>query len=155
MKIRIPRVARRGASQKPATGARARPSQLRVTQRGMALILVITSIAILTTVAVDFQYNSSVDLQLAANARDELRAEYMARSAINMSRLLLRFQRQLDSQPGLNIGGLLSSMGMQNPGGTPPGGAAGGGGGGLNIRLFELVPIDCTVMGMLAAMSGG
>ncbi len=133
--------------------------QMRVTQRGMALILVVTSIAILTTVAVDFQYNSSVDLQLAANARDELRAEYLARSSINMSRLLLRFQRQLDAMGGgLNIGGLLEQMGMTA--GLPPEAAEltksmGGGGGGLNIRLWEIVPIDCSVMGMLTAMSGG
>ena len=83
----------------------------------MAMLLVVTSIAIMTAVAVDFQFNASVDLQLAANARDELRAEYLARSAINVGRLVLMFQRQLDSQTG-NAGSLLQSLGL--------GGATGG-----------------------------
>lgn len=141
----------RGRNGRAARGLR---GQMRVTQRGMALILVITSIAILTTVAVDFQFNSSVDLQLAANARDELRAEYLARSSINMSRLLLRFQRQVDAMGGnLNIGGMLDSMGIQMP--PELQGVLPQGGGGLNLRLWELVPIDCGLLGMLTAMSGG
>lgn len=105
--------------------------------RGVAMLLVISSIAILTAVAVDFQYNSSVDLQLAANARDELRAEYLARSAINISRLLLVFQKQVDGQANL------AGQALQ---GLIPGAGAGGG---LNIRLWEIVPVDCNLLGML------
>ena len=113
----------------------------------MAMLLVVTSIAIMTAVAVDFQFNASVDLQLAANARDELRAEYLARSAINVGRLVLMFQRQLDSQTG-NAGSLLQSLGL--------GGATGGS---LNFRLWEIVPIDCGVLtfvlgGGLSALGG-
>lgn len=104
-----------------------------VKRRGIALLLVITSIAIMTAVAVDFQFNTSVDLRLAANARDELRAEYLAKSAINMSRLILMYQRQLDGSSG-EASGLLSSLGL------------GGAGGSLNFRLWEIVPIDCSVL---------
>lgn len=146
---------RRGG--RPARGPLAKrlAGQMRVTQRGMALILVITSIAILTTVAVDFQFNSSVDLQLAANARDELRAEYLARSSINMSRLLLRFQQQVNTMGGgMNIGGMLEQAGITMPPEMKDL-IPGGGGGGLSLRLWELVPIDCSLMGMLTAMSSG
>jgi general secretion pathway protein K len=55
---------------------------------------------------------------------------------------------------------------MSGGGATPTGGAApapgapamGGGGGGLNIRLWEIVPVDCSLFGMLlgaAESSGG
>ncbi len=106
-------------------------------ERGIAMLLVVTSIAIMTAVAVDFQFNSSVDLRLAANARDELRAEYLAKSAVNMGRMVLMFQRQLDSQAS-GAGGILQSLGL--------------GSGSLNFRLWELVPIDC---GVLTFVLGG
>ncbi len=110
-------------------------------RRGIALVMVLGSLAILTSVAVEFLYQSSIDLRLAVNGRDELRADYLARSSVNMSRLLLRFQKQLDGQTK-QLGGLLSSLGM-----------AGAGGGAPNIRLWELVPIDCSLFNML--LGGG
>lgn len=42
--------------------------------RGVALIIALVSITLLTVVATEFAYNSRVDLQLAANQRDEVRA---------------------------------------------------------------------------------
>ena len=38
--------------------------------RGVALILVLTTIAILTSIGVDFSYQSRVSLKLAENLRD-------------------------------------------------------------------------------------
>jgi len=55
-----------------------------VQHRGVALILVLTTLAILTAVGVDFSYGSRVSLKLAENLRDETRAEYMAKSAVNL-----------------------------------------------------------------------
>jgi general secretion pathway protein K len=128
-------------------------------QRGVALILVLTTIAILTSVGVDFSYSSRVSLKLAENLRDETRAYYMARSGINLARLLLHFQKQLDAMGG-QVGPALSALlGGKLPGTptatapvtgttTPATGttantaAAGGAGGGLNIRLWEILPID-------------
>ena len=133
--IQIRLAAFRKALSRPVFGA-AKGTKRHSRERGVALIMVVTTIAVLTAVAVDFQYNSSVDLQLAANARDELRAEYLARSAINMSRLLLRFQKQLDGQ-AQNLGPLMAQMGMP------------GGGAGLNIRLWDVVPIDCSLFTMV------
>ena len=61
------------------------------------MLIVVVAIAVLTAVATEFAYNSRVDLQLAANQRDEVRAYFLARSGIGLSRLLLRFQKQLAS----------------------------------------------------------
>ena len=72
----------------------------RAQRRGAALLIAITSIAILTAVAVDLAYNTRVSLQLAANARDELRATYLAKSGVAMSRLVLHFQQRLDQATG-------------------------------------------------------
>ncbi|HSN15959.1 MAG TPA: hypothetical protein VLT61_15105 [Anaeromyxobacteraceae bacterium] len=64
--------------------------------RGAALLVVIVSTAILTAIAVDLAYNTRVSLLTAANSRDELRAEYLARGGVQLSRLVLQFQKQLD-----------------------------------------------------------
>ncbi|MGC4113962.1 MAG: type II secretion system protein GspK [Myxococcales bacterium] len=132
------------ARRRPRTGPEAGGHRK---QRGVALVMVLGSVAILTAVAIEFQYQSNVDLQLAVNARDELRADYLARSSVNMSRLLLRFQKQVDGQTA-GLGQALQALGMSGAGG-----AAGGGGGGINIRLWEIIPIDCNLFNML--LGGG
>lgn len=130
------------ALSRPVFGAKTARGRRR--EKGVALILVVTSIAILLAVAVDFQYNSTVDLQLAANARDELRADYLARSAVNTSRLLLHFQKQVDGQANM-LGPLLSQLGM------------GGMGGSINLRLWDIVPVDNSLFDILlgASKKGG
>jgi len=64
-------------------------------QRGIALIVVIVVISVLAAVLNDFGYHSTVDLEAAANARDRMRAELLARSAINLGRLLIKVQTTL------------------------------------------------------------
>ena len=89
-------------------------------ERGAALLVVITSVAILTAVTVDLAYNTRVSLQAAANARDELRAYYLAKSAVSMSRLVLQLQQRLDG----------AAQGI------------GGAQGRLGLRLWDLIPVD-------------
>lgn len=114
----------------------------------MALILVLTSIAVLTAVAVDFAFNTQVDLRLAANARDELRAHYLARSATNLSRLLLSFQRQVDQQMGA-----ISNQAQEAAGAIP---GLAGLGGMSNIRLWDAIPVDSgAITGFVHATEGG
>jgi general secretion pathway protein K len=123
-------------------------------RRGVALILVLTTVAILTSIAVDFAYQSRVSLRLTENARDEVRAYYLARSAVNLSRLLLHFQKQVD-QLGGQLGGQLGPV-IQNafagrtgaPAAPVPMGAANN----LGIRLWEILPIDSSAM---SALLGG
>ena len=69
--------------------------QLRVRQEGVALLSVLLVLALLATATADFAYNTEVDLAAASNARDDLRAHYLSRSAINLARILLRVQEKL------------------------------------------------------------
>jgi general secretion pathway protein K len=72
------------------------------TERGAALLSALVSVAVLTALAVDLAYQSRVSLNIAANARDELRAQYRARGGVAMGRLVLSFQQDLDKQVGAN-----------------------------------------------------
>ncbi len=65
-------------------------------QRGVALLMVVVAIAILTAVAAEFAYQTRVDLEMATHQRDALRAEYLAKSSMGLARMLLLFQKQLD-----------------------------------------------------------
>ncbi|MSP59016.1 MAG: hypothetical protein EXR72_01525 [Myxococcales bacterium] len=62
-------------------------------QGGFALVVVTVTVAVLAAVVGEFGYNSRVEMESAANARDQLRAEYLARSGINLSRLLIKTQQ--------------------------------------------------------------
>lgn len=72
-------------------------------RRGAALVTVLLTIAILTTVIVDFVYQTRVQLHMAVNQRDEVRAYFLARSGLDLARLALSFQRQVDQLSGGSI----------------------------------------------------
>lgn len=141
----------------------------------MALLLVLVGIAVLALVANEVRYNSMVELRLATNQRDELRALYLARSGIALSRLMLRFQKQIDQMPIPNFGAMLQGALGSNPqlasllgaagipglggaGGLPPGlpGAPGAPGApgmpgmpGMStasIQLWRMAKIDCHML---------
>ncbi len=63
-------------------------------QRGVAMLIVITWLALMISIIGEFTYGTSVDAAQAANARDELRAHYLARSSVNLARLLIKIQQQ-------------------------------------------------------------
>ncbi len=115
------------------------------------MIIAVVAIAVLAVVATEFAYNSRVDLQLAANQRDDLRAYYLARSGIGLSRLLLRFQKQLDGMqmpnpfgggglPGFPAGGGITGPRPGQPSGTPAGG------GGMTLQLWRMARVDCYML---------
>ncbi len=70
-------------------------------QRGMALLMVLLTLALMSAVVADFAYNQHVKLLVAARERDALKAHYLARSGIELARLLLFFQDQI--QPALDM----------------------------------------------------
>jgi general secretion pathway protein K len=119
---RLFRNGERGAA-RPRSAPRGRQAE-----RGVAMIIAVVSIAILTAVAVDFRYNAHVDLRTAANQRDEAQAYYLAKSSVGLSRLVLSFQKQLDSIK-------LPSFGGANPLST-----------GLNIQLHQIARVDCHML---------
>lgn len=61
----------------------------RVEERGIALVMVMGAIAVLAVMLADFQDDASAEHAAAVADRDSVQAEYMARSAINLSRLLI------------------------------------------------------------------
>ncbi|MCX7943262.1 MAG: type II secretion system protein GspK [Deltaproteobacteria bacterium] len=89
--------------------------------RGMAMLMVVTIVAILTTMAMDFSHEAMINLQLTSTYRDEVKAYFLAHSALNISRLILFYQKQLDSiLKGNNIAQIF----------------------GGSIQLWRLIPID-------------
>ncbi len=120
--------------------------------RGVALILVLTTIAILTSIGVEFSYSSRVSLRLAENLRDETRAEYLAKSAVNLSRLLLHFQKQVDQLGGQVLGSIAGPTPAAPSGSTTAGqprGATPQAMNNLGIRLWQALPIDSNAFSAL------
>jgi general secretion pathway protein K len=129
----------------------ARPRQSR--ERGAALLIVTVAIAVLTALAVDLAYQARVSLQTSADARDGLRAECLAKSGVNMSRLVLLFQQQVDKMTGAAPAQTQAAQNPQNPqaGKAPsPGGTQGSLPAALaglmsnmpRIRIWAAVPVS-------------
>lgn len=125
------------------------------------MLLVVVGLAVLMLVALESSYSSAVELRLATNQRDELRAHFLARSGIGLSRLMLRFQKQLDAIQLPNLGGLLQQLSGGGGalagllGGGNAAGAAGalgalGGAGSaptsMSIQLWRMAKIDCHML---------
>jgi len=62
-------------------------------QKGMALILVLGAITVMTAMAVEFAYNTNINYHLARNELDRLKAEYLAKSAYRFMQIELKFDR--------------------------------------------------------------
>jgi general secretion pathway protein K len=110
-------------------------------ERGAALLLVMVTVALVTALAMDLAYQARVGLQIAANGRDELVALAQARGAVNLSRLVLHFQSQLDAQASA-ASGLVPP-----PRGLVPGASAGVGM--PRIQIWKLVPVDSMLVSNL------
>jgi len=65
-------------------------------QRGVALLMVLISVVMLTAMVTDLLSDNEVELASAVNHRQSLQAEHLARSAVNLSRLLLSMQPVVD-----------------------------------------------------------
>jgi general secretion pathway protein K len=80
---------------------------------------------------VSLAYESRVSLRIAANARDELRASYLARSGVTLSRLVLSFQQSID-----DLGGAQKPAGISIP----------------RVQLWHIVPVESQ---LASALFGG
>lgn len=112
-------------------------------QRGAALLVVMVSVAILTALAVQLAYETRVELQIAGNARDQLRAEHLAKSGVALSRLVLSLQQQIDAStqppPGRSTSGKGASQAPALP--SIP-----------TLRIWSAVPVSS---GLVQALFGG
>lgn len=70
-------------------------------REGFVLLTVLVAIALITILVTEFVYSSRVKLALATNARDEAKAYYNARSGVNLLRLALTFQYELQDEGDL------------------------------------------------------
>lgn len=75
-----------------------RPASAPKQRRGIALLMVIVTIALMSATVVEFAYSNRVNIALATNERDQLKSYFLARSAVNLSKLLLSFQFALQSE---------------------------------------------------------
>lgn len=80
---------RRLRARRVKLSARAARLRARRQRRGVALILVLSSLTILTVMLSEVQDENAAEFASALSARDAVVAEYAARSAINLSRLLI------------------------------------------------------------------
>ncbi len=58
-------------------------------QKGIALVMAVTAIAILTVVLADMHESTSTAYAISVTNRDRVKAEYMAKSGLNLTRLLV------------------------------------------------------------------
>jgi len=70
-------------------------------RRGVALVVVITSIAILAVFVAELIENTTTDFHVATAERDRLKAEYLAKSGINLTRLLIAREPQIRQAVGM------------------------------------------------------
>lgn len=122
---------------------RVKPSQETVEgmqrQRGVALLMVLFLLVMSTIITLDLQFDARVQLQLAANSRNNLQAEYLARSAVQFTHLLLSFNTNF-----LRMKTQFKKFAKMAP---PPVQVL------LNrLQLWKVIPIDC---GMLKQLFGG
>jgi general secretion pathway protein K len=75
-------------SRSPTNRAAVR-ARRRKRERGVALIMVLGAIAIMIVMLAEFQDEAGAEFAAATAARDSVQAEYFARSAINLARLLI------------------------------------------------------------------
>jgi general secretion pathway protein K len=73
---------------------RFRARRQRDRQSGVAFLITIASLSMLIALVSQFTYGTTIESAQAANARDEVRAHYLARAAFSLSRLLIKIQLQ-------------------------------------------------------------
>ncbi len=78
------------------TVSRARRRSGRRSRSGVALLLVITTVAMMTVLVTEIVHGAAIRLQLATNQRDEAQAEALAMGGVQFYRLLLIASKQLE-----------------------------------------------------------
>lgn len=76
------------------------------TDRGVALVVVLTGIAILAAFSTEFAYRTRVDVQVASNLERRVQAYFHARSAMEIARLVITSQKFVDQAVSAFGGGV-------------------------------------------------
>ncbi|WP_437599766.1 general secretion pathway protein GspK [Sorangium sp. So ce590] len=97
------------AAPTPPGGRGRRRLRRRRDRRGVALVMVLGAITVLTVFLTELQEETSTELSAALADRDALRAEYYARSAVNLSRMLIAAEPSVSS----TLGPMLAIIGLK------------------------------------------
>ena len=83
-------------------------------QKGVALLIVISVIGILSSVMVDFLFQTGTQHEMVLQEKARLQAYYLAKSSLNFSKMLLLYNKKIEAQIN-KMGGAdaASKMGMQ------------------------------------------
>ncbi len=76
--------------------------------RGVALILAVTTVAVLTAFSVEFSYNMRVSVYQSANLRREVQAYYHARSAMEIARAVIYAETEVQQMLRAVTGGRMN-----------------------------------------------
>lgn len=79
----------------------------RGSQAGVALLMVISSILLLTVLVTEIAHGATVRIRLAAQHRDEAKAEALAMSGVNFYRLILMASKQIGKNPMVQQAGAM------------------------------------------------
>lgn len=71
----------------------------RSSRSGVALIMVLAAITLLTVITTEIAYAATVRVKLAAHHRDEVKAEALAQTGVNLYRLILMASKQIGKNP--------------------------------------------------------
>jgi type II secretory pathway component PulK len=73
-------------------------SKHRWSERGVALLMVLTTITLLTGMIVEFAYNSHIAYSMSMNQLSRVKAYYLARSALGFARLQVQIEKDIRAQ---------------------------------------------------------
>lgn len=62
-------------------------------QKGIALLLVLSSLLILSAIVVEFAYDTNVSYNVSINEEERLKAHYLALSGLNFAKIVIRYDK--------------------------------------------------------------
>ena len=102
---------------------------------GIALLMVLASLSIMSALIVEFAYNSQVTYNLALNEKDRVQAYYLAESALSFSKLILKFDKEAKKLAGEASNKLGRTVQIQ--------------------PLYEMIPLNSEVLRGVAQLQSG
>ena len=89
-----------------------RRTDSKTAQRGIVLVIVVITIAILSTIVIDFIYSTRVSYEISANSSNDIQARHIAKSGVGVVRGVLR-KKNLEDIPVIK-GVLAQAVKSQN-----------------------------------------
>ena len=107
----------------------------KIKQKGVALLIVLSSIMLLSALVVEFAYQSNVTYNISMNEKERMEAYYLALSAINFSRIVIKYNKEAQQLVSQASQGLGRSIQVQ--------------------PLYKMIPINTAIIRGLLQASGG